>query len=175
MSNRLDQVFNLPPTNVKENDISILREEVSQTKKQSLVVSNEINSDELDINRIEVLDNEISSLVKIATDRFTDIMELGFQSDEKFAGDILSSGASILSVISGLKKTQMEARFKKMKAKMDKQLADMKIQLDKNKLDIIEEDSNESDEKNTPVIIQDTAAVLEYILKVKQDAEDMKS
>jgi len=129
MTKKLEDLFNLPPgptiTDGQDNDETY--EEISQN--QLVIAETNRAIDKIDaalptVNDLVASDAEMDDLAKLATDSFTNLMDLAMNVEARFSGPILQSASAMLG----------HAVTAKM-AKMDKKLKMVDLQLKKARLD----------------------------------------
>ena len=129
---KLEDLFNLPPGPGVTDDQSVddatnYSDEIEQN--QLVIAETNRAIDKIDlalptVRDLEASDVEMDDIAKLATDSFTNLMDLAFNVEARFSGPILQSASAMLG----------HAVTAKM-AKMDKKLKMVDLQLKKARLD----------------------------------------
>ena len=124
MTKRLEELFDLPPTN-EEVDTAI---PALPTNRETLAAIDEA-IDKIDsalpaVRGLESTDTEMDELAGLATSSYKDLMDLGMQVDSRFASEIFSVASNMLGHAITAKT-----------AKLDKKLKMIDLQLKKARLD----------------------------------------
>ena len=129
---KLEDLFNLPPGPGVTDDQSVedTHDYDDEIAENQLVIAETNRAiDKIDmalptVRDLEASDAEMDDLAKLATDSFTNLMDLAFNVEARFSGPILQSASAMLG----------HAVTAKM-AKMDKKLKMVDLQLKKARLD----------------------------------------
>lgn len=133
MTRKLEELFSLPPgPSITDGaDIDTGSDDYSDEIANSQLVIAETNRaiDKIDaalptVKDLEASDVEMDDIAKLATDSFTNLMDLAMNVEARFSGPILQSASAMLG----------HAVTAKM-AKMDKKLKMVDLQLKKARLD----------------------------------------
>ena len=130
MTKKLEELFNLPPV-VDLNTTCLDSDDYLEDIENSQLAIAEVNSaiDKIDIalpvvKDLAASDEEMDDLAKLATDSFTNLMDLALNVEARFSGPILQSASAMLGHAVTVKI-----------AKMDKKLKMIDLQLKKAKID----------------------------------------
>lgn len=124
MSKKLEELFDLPPTQEKV-DVSIPAIPENKDKLEALDdIIDKIDHALPMVRGLEASDSEMDELALLATKSYKDLLDLGFQVDSRFASEIFSVASNMLGHAITAKT-----------AKMDKKLKMIDLQLKKMRLD----------------------------------------
>jgi hypothetical protein len=123
MTDQLIELFNLPDEDKKQ----IVQHQVNESK--SLITDIDAAIDKIDqalptVVGLDHSDQELDELADMAKDKFQDLMDLGFNVDSRFAGEIFSVASNMLGHAINAKT-----------AKLNKKLRVVELQLKKARLD----------------------------------------
>lgn len=144
MTKKLETLFNLPPSGDETKEAPIA-DETSNFCEQLQVLDETIDKVEAalpQVRGLEVADQELDELAKLAVEGYKDLTDLGMQVDSRFASDIFSVASNMLGHAITAKT-----------AKMDKKLKMIDLQLKKMRLD-------QTQPQDQPVTTQGTGMVL---------------
>jgi hypothetical protein len=132
MTDQLIELFNLPERDKKQS----VRQQVDESK--SLLTDIDTAIDKIDqalpvVTGLDHSDQELDELADIAKDKFQDLMDLGFNVDSRFAGEIFSVASNMLGHAINAKT-----------AKFNKKLRMVELQLKKSRLDQQAPDSQDN-------------------------------
>ena len=136
MTQKLEELFNLPPTD------STTPEEAKSSIEENRAIIQEVDLaiDKIDaalpfVNDLDISDKELDDLSDLAKEKFQDLIDLGMNVEARFSGHILATAGTLLGHAITAKQ-----------AKLDKKLRMVDLQLKKARLDAqIAKDSNKSD------------------------------
>lgn len=124
MTRKLEELFNLPPT---DSDIVAAVPELAENRQ--VIADIDAVIDKVDealpmVKGLEATDAEMDGLATMATDSYKDLMDLGMQVDSRFAAEIFSVASNMLGHAITAKT-----------AKLDKKLKMIDLQIKKMRLD----------------------------------------
>lgn len=129
MTQKLEELFNLPPANTPAEDIT--QEEALAAIEEGKAVIAEVDSaiDKIDaalpyVDDLSNTDNELDELSDLAKEKFKDLMDLGMNVEARFSGTILQTAGTLLGHAISAKQ-----------AKIDRKLRTIDLQLKKARLD----------------------------------------
>lgn len=171
MTKKLEELFGLTDavSIINETPASVL-EEIAESKSVIAEVNDAI--DKIDaalpyVNDLDTSDHELDELAQLATDKFTDLMDLGMNVEARFSGAILQTAGVLLGHAITAKT-----------AKLDKKLRMVNLQLQKAKLDHqIKKDSSKSDPAESfdgQAVVLDRNELLRQILSGAKDLKSIK-
>lgn len=124
MTRKLEELFDLPPTN-EEVEASVPTIPQNRETIQALDAAIDKIDEALPAVRgLDATDTEMDELATLATSSYKDLMDLGMQVDSRFAAEIFSTASSMLGHAITAKT-----------AKLDKKLKMIDLQLKKMRLD----------------------------------------
>ena len=123
MTDKLKQLFDLP------DDIPVEEIKTQVVESQQVITQLDQAIDKIDqalpmVKDLDNSDNELDELASLAQEKFQDLMDLGFNVDSRFAGEIFSVAGNMLG-------HAITART----AKINKKLRMVELQLKKARLD----------------------------------------
>ena len=126
MTEKLSQLFNLPPAEEVSN------EEATQSieENRELIEAVDTAIDKIDaalpfVNDLDTSDQELDELSNLAKEKFEDLIDLGMHVEARFSGHILATAGTLLGHAITAKQ-----------AKLDKKLRMVDLQLKKARLDL---------------------------------------
>lgn len=126
MTEKLSQLFNLPPAEEVSN------EEATQSieENRELIEAVDTAIDKIDaalpfVNDLDTSDQELDELSNLAKEKFEDLIDLGMNVEARFSGHILATAGTLLGHAITAKQ-----------AKLDKKLRMVDLQLKKARLDL---------------------------------------
>ena len=136
MTQKLEELFNLPPTD------ATTPEEAKSSIEENRAIIQEVDLaiDKIDaalpfVNDLDVSDKELDDLSDLAKEKFQDLIDLGMNVEARFSGHILATAGTLLGHAITAKQ-----------AKLDKKLRMVDLQLKKARLDAqIAKDSTKTD------------------------------
>lgn len=129
MTKRLEELFNLPPSNLTAGPETAEEAMEQATETHDLCAATDDAIDKIDaalptVRDLDASDKEMDDLAKLAQDTFTDLINLSMNVEPRYSGALIQSASTLLG----------HAITAKM-AKMDKRLKMVDLQLKKAKLD----------------------------------------
>lgn len=152
MTKKLEELFNLPPT----DDDDDLEESIEETREQLVAIDETI--DKIDaalpmVRDLEASDSEMDELAHKATKTFDDLMDLGMQVDSRFASEIFAVAGTMLG-------HALTAKT----AKLNKKLKMIDLQLKKARLDQTPATGNAGPVSNGQATVLDRNELLARVL-----------
>ena len=124
MTRKLEELFDLPPSDTEES-APALNLPISQQTIQALDQAIDKIDEALPaVKGLDATDSEMDELAGLAAESYKDLMDLGMQVDSRFASEIFSVASNMLGHAISAKT-----------AKMDKKLKMIDLQLKKMRLD----------------------------------------
>jgi len=126
MTQKLSELFNLPPT----DDTTIDSAEQTIEDNREMIEAVDLAIDKIDaalpmVDDLDTSDKELDELSDLAKDKFQDLMDLGMNVEARFSGHILATAGTLLGHAITAKQ-----------AKLDKKLRMVDLQLKKARLDL---------------------------------------
>ena len=129
MTRKLEQLFDLPPT---EEEINSAVPALPENRAAIAALDEVI--DKIDdalpaVRGLEASDSEMDELANLATSSYKDLMDLGMQVDSRFASDIFSVASNMLGHAITAKTAKLDKKLKMVdlqlkKMRLDQQQAD---------------------------------------------------
>lgn len=158
MTKKLTELFNLPTEEgLSEDDEAALGQLAEQ---QHVLEEVDLAIDKIDaalpmVKNLEADDKDLDELANLAKEKFTELMDLGFNVEPRYSSEILQTASTLLGHAISAKT-----------AKMDKKLRMIQLQLNKAKLD---QATEKTDPANQPIdgqgIVLDRNELLKAIIK----------
>ena len=125
MTQKLSELFNLPPT----DDVTAEQAEHTIEENREMIEAVDLAIDKIDaalpmVNDLGTSDTELDELSDLAKDKFNDLIDLGMNVEARFSGHILATAGTLLGHAITAKQ-----------AKLDKKLRMIDLQLKKARLD----------------------------------------
>ena len=158
MTKKLSELFNLPSVDTDETTDPAVFAQLSE--HQQTLEEVDLAIDKIDaalplVKNLEADDAELDELANLAKEKFTELMDLGFNVEPRYSSEILQTASTLLGHAISAKT-----------AKMDKKLKMIQLQLNKAKLD---QATEKADPESKPVdgqgIILDRNELLKAIIK----------
>jgi hypothetical protein len=136
MTQKLEELFNLPPT----EETTVTGDTPSIEQQRAIIKEVDEAIDKIDaalpfVNDLDISDKELDDLSDLAKEKFQDLIDLGMNVEARFSGHILATAGTLLGHAITAKQ-----------AKLDKKLRMVDLQLKKARLDAqIAKDNNKSD------------------------------
>ena len=128
MSKKLEELFNLPPT---QEDVDVSVPTIPENRDKLAAIDDAI--DKIDhalpmVRGLEASDSEMDELASLATSSYKDLLDLGFQVDSRFASEIFSVASNMLGHAITAKTAKLDKKLKMIdlqlkKARLDQQAA----------------------------------------------------
>lgn len=128
MSKKLEELFNLPPT---QEDVDVSVPAIPENRDKLAAIDDAI--DKIDnalpmVRGLEASDSEMDELASLATSSYKDLLDLGFQVDSRFASEIFSVASNMLGHAITAKTAKLDKKLKMIdlqlkKARLDQQAA----------------------------------------------------
>lgn len=124
MTKKLEELFDLPPTN-EEVDAAIPE---LPTNRETLAAL-DATIDKIDealpgVRGLESTDQEMDELANLATGSYKDLMDLGMQVDSRFASEIFSVASNMLGHAITAKTAKLDKKLKMIDLQMKKMRLD---------------------------------------------------
>ena len=130
MTKKLEETFNIKPTEEAEEEIQEETPSIEESKELTEILYTELKTTEKIDNALPLVqdlnqhDKEMDDIHKMALDAFNDLVQLGMNVE-------VHAGAKLLETANQMLKTAMEAKD----SKVDRKLKMINLQLQKAKLD----------------------------------------
>ena len=128
MTRKLEQLFDLPPT---EQDVNTSIPAIPESREKLAAIDDAI--DKIDtalpaVRGLEASDTEMDELAGLATGSYKDLMDLGMQVDSRYASEIFSVASNMLGHAITAKTAKLDKKLKMIdlqlkKARLDQQAA----------------------------------------------------
>jgi hypothetical protein len=150
MTEKLSQLFNLPPT----EDASVEDAVTTIEENRMLIEETDLAIDKIDaalpyVNDLDTSDNELDELSDLAKEKFQDLIDLGMNVEARFSGHILATAGTLLGHAITAKQ-----------AKLDKKLRMVDLQLKKARLDLQIDQANKKSDGDKLVDAEDGQGVV---------------
>jgi hypothetical protein len=150
MTEKLSQLFNLPPT----EDASVEDAVTTIEENRMLIEETDLAIDKIDaalpyVNDLDTSDNELDELSNLAKEKFQDLIDLGMNVEARFSGHILATAGTLLGHAITAKQ-----------AKLDKKLRMVDLQLKKARLDLQIDQANKKSDGDKLVDAEDGQGVV---------------
>jgi hypothetical protein len=135
MTQKLEELFNLPPSDTTAEEAKTTIEENREIIEAVDTAIDKIDAALPYVNDLDTSDKELDDLSDLAKEKFQDLIDLGMNVEARFSGHILATAGTLLGHAITAKQ-----------AKLDKKLRMVDLQLKKARLDAqIAKDNNKSD------------------------------
>lgn len=127
MTKKLEELFELASNedNDLTNPLPEITREVTQTALTNL---DKIENALPQVRGLESADNEIDSLVELATDSYKDLMDLGMQVDSRYSSEIFAVAGTMLGHAITAKTAKINKKLKMIDLQLKKAQLDSKLQ-----------------------------------------------
>jgi hypothetical protein len=127
MTKKLEELFEMAQSD--ENDLIQPLPEVTREVTQSALTNLEKIENALpQVRGLESADNEIDSLVELATDSYKDLMDLGMQVDSRYSSEIFAVAGTMLGHAITAKTAKINKKLKMIDLQLKKAQLDSKLQ-----------------------------------------------
>lgn len=127
MTKKLEELFDLASNEV--NDLTIPLPEVTKEVTQTALTNlDKIENALPQVRGLESADNEIDSLVELATDSYKDLMDLGMQVDSRYSSEIFAVAGTMLGHAITAKTAKINKKLKMIDLQLKKAQLDSKLQ-----------------------------------------------
>ena len=127
MTKKLEELFDLASNEV--NDLTIPLPEVTKEVTQTALTNlDKIENALPQVRGLESADNEIDSLVELATDSYKDLMDLGMQIDSRYSSEIFAVAGTMLGHAITAKTAKINKKLKMIDLQLKKAQLDSKLQ-----------------------------------------------
>jgi hypothetical protein len=163
MTKKLEQLFDLPDlTSTMEDTQATINQRSDQLREIDIAID-KIDAALPGVRDLEVADNEMDDLAKIATEKFEDLMDLGMNVEARYAGAIFQTAGVLLGHAITAKQ-----------AKLDKKLRMVDLQLKKLRIDQVsrKEGTAEAPIDGQGVVVDRNTLLREILGKGKNDTNE---
>lgn len=152
MTQKLEELFNLPPKSSDDPTLEEAEEIIEENREMIEAVDDAI--DKIDaalpyVNDLDTSDKELDELSDLAKEKFQDLIDLGMNVEARFSGHILATAGTLLGHAITAKQ-----------AKLDKKLRMVDLQLKKARLDMQVEQANKKSDVDKIVDAEDGQGVV---------------
>jgi hypothetical protein len=136
MTQKLQELFNLP--NLHENGASetnvSMEENMAMIKEnKDMIAEADAIIDKIDtalphVNDLDITDDELDELSKLAKDKFEDLMDLGMNVEARYSGAILQTAGTLLGHAITAKQAKIDRKLKTIDLQLKKARLDMSTQ-----------------------------------------------
>lgn len=163
MTKKLEQLFDLPDLTSTMEDTQATIDQRSDQIREIDIAIDKIDAALPGVRDLEVADNEMDELAKMATDKFEDLMDLGMNVEARYAGAIFQTAGVLLGHAITAKQ-----------AKLDKKLRMVDLQLKKLRIDQVsrKEGTAEAPIDGQGVVVDRNTLLREILGKGKNDTNE---
>jgi hypothetical protein len=163
MTKKLEQLFDLPDLASTMEDTQATINQRSDQLREIDIAIDKIDAALPGVRDLEVADNEMDDLAKIATEKFEDLMDLGMNVEARYAGAIFQTAGVLLGHAITAKQ-----------AKLDKKLRMVDLQLKKLRIDQVsrKEGTAEAPIDGQGVVVDRNTLLREILGKGKNDTNE---
>ena len=151
MSNKIEDVFNLPPAN-EQIDEPIKQEEtglnIAQLQQQ-LDVADKIDAALPMVRDLEQLDADMDKYADKAMHAFQDLMDLGQNVEDRHAAAVFDTASKMMTNAITAKTAKMDKKLKMIQLQLQKAKLDQQIAKDSGKDDAIQGEAEEFEDRNS--------------------------
>ena len=127
MTKKLEELFEMAQSD--DNDlIQPLPEVTREVTQTALTNLDKIENALPQVRGLESADNEIDSLVELATDSYKDLMDLGMQVDSRYSSEIFAVAGTMLGHAITAKTAKINKKLKMIDLQLKKAQLDSKLQ-----------------------------------------------
>ena len=127
MTKKLEELFEMAQSD--DNDlIQPLPEVTREVTQTALTNLDKIENALPQVRGLESADNEIDSLVELATDSYKDLMDLGMQIDSRYSSEIFAVAGTMLGHAITAKTAKINKKLKMIDLQLKKAQLDSKLQ-----------------------------------------------
>jgi hypothetical protein len=128
MTQKLEELFNLPPT----DETSIDSAETTIEENREMIEAVDLAIDKIDaalpfVSDLDTSDQELDELSKLAQDKFQDLIDLGMNVEARFSGHILATAGTLLGHAITAKQAKLDKKLKMVDLQLKKARLDMQI------------------------------------------------
>jgi hypothetical protein len=120
MTKKLEDLFDLPPST---QDIDAVEPALTENRRALIELDNTIDKVEAalpQVRGLEMADDELDELAKLAVDGYKDLTDLGMQVDSRFASEIFSVASNMLGHAITAKTAKLNKKLKMIDLQMKK-------------------------------------------------------
>lgn len=130
MTRKLEELFDLPPTEHTVESDSVAPVEDLRTQLQNLDETiDKVDAALPGVRGLESSDEEMDGLAELAKDSYRDLMDLGMQVDSRFASEIFSVASNMLGHAITAKTAKLDKKLKMIDLQMKKMRLDQQQQV----------------------------------------------
>jgi hypothetical protein len=168
MTRKLEELFNLPPTDATESP-TLDEATAFVNENKDIIAEVDLAIDKIDfalplVKDLDTADQELDELAKLAKDKAEDLIDLGMNVDPRFGGVILQTASTMLGHAISAKTAKMDKKLKMISLQLQKAKLDQQIKKDAGKA----KDADESEAIDGKGIILDRNELLKQILGKKE-------
>jgi multidrug efflux pump subunit AcrA (membrane-fusion protein) len=128
MTQKLEELFNLPPT----DETSVDSAETTIEENREMIEAVDLAIDKIDaalpfVSDLDTSDQELDELSKLAQDKFQDLIDLGMNVEARFSGHILATAGTLLGHAITAKQAKLDKKLKMVDLQLKKARLDMQI------------------------------------------------
>jgi hypothetical protein len=129
MTKKLEDLFDLPPST---QDTDAVEPALTENRRALIELDNTIDKVEAalpQVRGLEMADDELDELAKLAVDGYKDLTDLGMQVDSRFASEIFSVASNMLGHAITAKTAKLNKKLRMIdlqmkKIKLDREVSD---------------------------------------------------
>lgn len=128
MTQKLQELFNLPPTDETTSEEA----ETTIEENREMIEAVDLAIDKIDaalpfVSDLDTSDQELDDLSKLAQDKFQDLIDLGMNVEARFSGHILATAGTLLGHAITAKQAKLDKKLKMVDLQLKKARLDMQI------------------------------------------------
>jgi hypothetical protein len=129
MTRKLQELFNLPD----EQDLTDETSDNTIEQNRALIAEVDDAIDKIDaalpyVNDLDITDDELDELSRLATEKFQDLMDLGMNVEARYSGTILQTAGVLLGHAITAKQAKIERKLKTIDLQLKKAKLDLTVQ-----------------------------------------------
>ena len=129
MTRKLQELFNLPD----EQDLTDETSDNTIEQNRALIAEVDDAIDKIDaalpyVNDLDITDDELDELSRLAKEKFQDLMDLGMNVEARYSGTILQTAGVLLGHAITAKQAKIERKLKTIDLQLKKAKLDLTVQ-----------------------------------------------
>lgn len=129
MTRKLQELFNLPD----EQDLTDETSDNTIEQNRALIAEVDDAIDKIDaalpyVNDLDITDDELDELSRLAKEKFEDLMDLGMNVEARYSGTILQTAGVLLGHAITAKQAKIERKLKTIDLQLKKAKLDLTVQ-----------------------------------------------
>lgn len=128
MTQKLEELFNLPPT----DETSVESAETTIEENREMIEAVDLAIDKIDaalpfVSDLDTSDRELDELSDLAKAKFQDLIDLGMNVEARFSGHILATAGTLLGHAITAKQAKLDKKLKMVDLQLKKARLDMQL------------------------------------------------